>query len=65
MVSGSVRKELPAKFIQFERNGIDISKAPMLVYPTQHYQNGGINVNGEAKIKGLSLDHVVNFEKEL
>lgn len=43
---GTVRKELPAKFIQFERHGIDISKEPMLVYPTLHYQNGGINVDG-------------------
>jgi succinate dehydrogenase / fumarate reductase flavoprotein subunit/L-aspartate oxidase len=47
--AGSVRKELPAKFIQFERHGIDISKEPMLVYPTLHYQNGGINVNGDSE----------------
>jgi succinate dehydrogenase/fumarate reductase flavoprotein subunit len=46
---GSVRKELPAKFIQFERHGIDISKDPMLVYPTLHYQNGGICVNGNSE----------------
>ncbi|MFH0783784.1 MAG: FAD-binding protein [Pseudomonadota bacterium] len=52
---GSVKKELPAKFIQFERHGIDISKEPMLVYPTLHYQNGGINVNGntETVVPGL------------
>jgi succinate dehydrogenase/fumarate reductase flavoprotein subunit len=52
---GSVRKELPAKFIQFERHGIDISKDPMLVYPTLHYQNGGICVNGnsETTLPGL------------
>ncbi|MEE4243238.1 MAG: FAD-binding protein [Desulfopila sp.] len=52
---GSVRKELPAKFIQFERHGIDISKEPMLVYPTLHYQNGGINVDGDTntKVPGL------------
>lgn len=112
---GTVKKELPAKFIQFERHGIDISKEPMLVYPTLHYQNGGINVNGNSEtvvsglyaageaiggvhgenrlmgnslqdiitfgrraginaakyvnagveLKTLSLDHVVNFEKEL
>lgn len=112
---GTVKKELPAKFIQFERHGIDISKEPMLVYPTLHYQNGGINVNantetvvpglyaagesiggvhgenrlmgnslqdiitfgrragknaaayiqGGVQTKGLSLDHVVAFEKEL
>jgi succinate dehydrogenase/fumarate reductase flavoprotein subunit len=42
---GTVRKELPAKFIQFDRHGIDISKEPMLVYPTLHYQNGGIAIN--------------------
>lgn len=52
---GTVRKELPAKFIQFERHGIDISKEPMLVYPTLHYQNGGINVDGNTNtlIPGL------------
>jgi len=52
---GTVRKELPAKFIQFERHGIDISKEPMLVYPTLHYQNGGINVDGNTNttIAGL------------
>ena len=52
---GTVKKELPAKFIQFERHGIDISKEPMLVYPTLHYQNGGININGntETVVPGL------------
>ncbi|HIC85299.1 MAG TPA: FAD-binding protein, partial [Desulfobacterales bacterium] len=112
---GTVREELPAKFIQFKRHGIDISKEPMLVYPTLHYQNGGIKINeraetsvpglfaagevvggihgenrlmgnslqdiitfgrragtnaaeyvsGGVSIKGLTLDHVVKFEKEL
>jgi succinate dehydrogenase / fumarate reductase flavoprotein subunit/L-aspartate oxidase len=46
---GTVRKELPAKFIQFQRHEIDISKEPMLVFPTLHYQNGGININGNAE----------------
>ncbi len=52
---GTVKKELPAKFIQFNRHGIDISKEPMLVYPTLHYQNGGINIDAAAKteISGL------------
>jgi len=39
---GTVKRELPAKYIQFQRFGIDIAKYPMLVYPTLHYQNGGI-----------------------
>jgi succinate dehydrogenase / fumarate reductase flavoprotein subunit/L-aspartate oxidase len=52
---GTVKKELPAKFIQFARHGIDISKEPMLVYPTLHYQNGGIAINADCEtvIPGL------------
>ena len=52
---GAVKKELPAKFLQFQRHGIDISKEPMLVYPTLHYQNGGVNINADAEteIPGL------------
>lgn len=52
---GTVRKELPAKFIQFKRYDIDISKVPMLIYPTLHYQNGGIRINewAETSVKGL------------
>jgi succinate dehydrogenase / fumarate reductase flavoprotein subunit/L-aspartate oxidase len=52
---GTVRKELPAKYIQFKRYNIDISKVPMLVYPTLHYQNGGIEINDSSStnIPGL------------
>ncbi|HDH97001.1 MAG TPA: FAD-binding protein [Proteobacteria bacterium] len=42
---GFVEKEFPGKHILFKRFGIDISKEPMLVYPTLHYQNGGIFIN--------------------
>jgi succinate dehydrogenase / fumarate reductase flavoprotein subunit/L-aspartate oxidase len=42
---GTVQRELPAKFVQFKRYGIDISKEPMLVYPTLHYQNGGLQIS--------------------
>ncbi len=52
---GTVRKELPAKYIQFKRYDIDITKVPMLVYPTLHYQNGGIKIDdwGSTGIDGL------------
>ena len=52
---GTVERELPAKFIQFKRYEIDISKEPMLVYPTLHYQSGGIFMNAqtETSLKGL------------
>jgi succinate dehydrogenase/fumarate reductase flavoprotein subunit len=39
---GYVAKEFPGKHILFSRFGIDITKEPMLVYPTLHYQNGGL-----------------------
>lgn len=53
--AGTVERELPAKFIQFKRYEIDISKEPMLVYPTLHYQSGGIFMNAqtETSLKGL------------
>lgn len=52
---GTVRKELPAKYIQFIRHGIDISKEPMLIYPTLHYQNGGIQImdKGDTTLPGF------------
>ncbi len=52
---GTVKRELGAKYLQFQRFGIDISREPMLVYPTLHYQNGGleIGVNAETSIPGL------------
>lgn len=42
---GSVKNMFPAKYKQFMRHGIDISKVPVLVYPTLHYQNGGVTIN--------------------
>jgi len=52
---GTVEKELPGKLILFKRYGIDISKEPMLVYPTLHYQNGGLEYDskGETCVPGL------------
>jgi succinate dehydrogenase / fumarate reductase flavoprotein subunit/L-aspartate oxidase len=52
---GAVERELPAKFMQFIRYGIDIRTEPMLIYPTLHYQNGGIkiNANSETAVPGL------------
>lgn len=42
---GAVRAGLPAMFHQFERYGIEMDKVPVLTYPTQHYQNGGILID--------------------
>ncbi len=45
---GTVEREFPAKYILFKRYGIDISKLPMLIYPTLHYQNGGLAYNADS-----------------
>jgi len=52
---GTVKRELPAKHIQFMRYDIDISKLPLLVYPTLHYQNGGLMIrdNCSTNVEGL------------
>ena len=55
MGEGAIKREFPGKFILFKRFGIDISKEPMLVYPTLHYQNGGLEYNSrcETSIPGF------------
>ncbi len=52
---GTVEREFPGKFILYKRFGIDISKEPMLIYPTLHYQNGGLEFQntGETCLPGL------------
>lgn len=52
---GTVEREFPGKYILYKRFGIDISKEPMLIYPTLHYQNGGLEFRntGETKVPGL------------
>jgi len=45
---GTIVRELPAMVRQFARFDIDITKEPMLVYPTLHYQNGGIMIKADA-----------------
>lgn len=54
---GTVEKEYPGKFILFKRFGINIAKEPVLVYPTLHYQNGGLEfeASGETAIAGLFI----------
>ncbi len=42
---------------RFQKYGIDPTKEPLLIYPTQHYQNGGvrINIHGETNIPYLYM----------
>ena len=52
---GTIEKAFPAMLRQYRRFGIDIREEPMLVYPTLHYQNGGIEINewGETNVPNL------------
>ena len=44
---GTIMKRIPAMWRMFEKYGIDIRKEPILVYPTLHYQNGGLDINAD------------------
>lgn len=52
---GAIKKNLPAMYRQYERFNLDMSKEPVLIYPTQHYQNGGLVINDrcETEIENL------------
>ncbi len=52
---GIIKKRFP-KLVQLGlRSKIDLTKTPMLIYPTLHYQNGGVVIdkNGLSTIAGL------------
>ena len=53
--AGTIKNQLTGIFKMFERQGIDVRKEPILVYPTLHYQNGGLEITPDAmtSIKGL------------
>jgi succinate dehydrogenase/fumarate reductase flavoprotein subunit len=52
---GTIQKELPAMVRQFARFGVDMITDPILVYPTLHYQNGGVTLkpDGSTSVPNL------------
>jgi succinate dehydrogenase / fumarate reductase flavoprotein subunit len=52
---GTIEAELPAMVRQFERFGVDMVRDPLLVYPTLHYQNGGVSLkpDGSTSVPNL------------
>ncbi len=52
---GTIQKALPAMVRQFARFDVDIVQDPILIYPTLHYQNGGValKADGSTDIPGL------------
>jgi succinate dehydrogenase / fumarate reductase flavoprotein subunit len=53
--AGAIEKTLPAMFRMYQRFGIDMTRDPILVFPTLHYQNGGVltDENGATSMPGL------------
>ena len=50
---GTIEKRIPAMLRMYMNYGIDMRKVPILVYPTLHYQNGGIEIGGEGFTKAI------------
>ena len=52
---GTIEREFAAMFRNFNKFDIDIREEPMLVFPTLHYQNGGVEINTqcETNVPGL------------
>ncbi|MDD6200710.1 MAG: FAD-dependent oxidoreductase [Firmicutes bacterium] len=53
--AGTIEKRIPAMMRMFAKHGIDIRREPILVYPTLHYQNGGLKItdDGQTDIENL------------
>ena len=53
--AGAIARELPAMVRQYKRFHIDLIHEPILVYPTLHYQNGGVAIqaDGSTGVPGL------------
>ena len=54
---GYVEKNFCGAYMLLKRFGIDIAREPMLVYPTLHYQNGGVDfeADGSTCVPGLYM----------
>jgi succinate dehydrogenase/fumarate reductase flavoprotein subunit len=52
---GTLRRQFPGLIHRFERYSIDPAVHPLLIYPTLHYQNGGIQIDPycQTDLKGL------------
>ena len=50
---GTIEKRIPAMMRMYLNYGIDMRKEPILVYPTLHYQNGGLEIGGDGFTKAI------------
>lgn len=50
---GTIEKRIPAMMRMYLNYNIDMRKQPILVYPTLHYQNGGLEIGGDGFTKTI------------
>lgn len=50
---GTIEKRIPAMLRMYLNYDIDMRKEPILVYPTLHYQNGGLEIGGDGFTKAI------------
>ena len=52
---GTLEKRLPAMLRMYLKYGIDMREVPILIYPTLHYQNGGLEIteDGQTCVENL------------
>ncbi|MFQ5673478.1 MAG: FAD-binding protein [Nitrospinales bacterium] len=53
--AGTLHRRLPGLMHRFARYGIDPAEQPLLVYPTLHYQNGGICIDDQCRTEAVGL----------
>ncbi|MCD8141190.1 MAG: FAD-binding protein [Planctomycetaceae bacterium] len=53
--AGAIEKRIPAMLRMYSKYDMDIREKPILIYPTLHYQNGGIRISadGQSDIENL------------
>ena len=50
---GTIEKRIPAMLRMYLNYNIDMRKQPILIYPTLHYQNGGLEIGGDGFTKTI------------
>lgn len=50
---GTIEARIPAMLRMYLNYGIDMRKEPILIYPTLHYQNGGLEIGGDGFTKAI------------
>jgi succinate dehydrogenase / fumarate reductase flavoprotein subunit len=51
---GAIERRIPAMLRMYGKYDIDIREVPMLIYPTLHYQNGGLQIRADGRTTNVN-----------